>query len=232
MEDIAPQLIESVKAEFRNAYENSHKIQRLLEAVQQGTATYEEAREYSLEVSRLIGQAYEKYISSASLPDGTMYYNIASRLVPSTVDENYRLVADYAEAVQKALNQKAGIGLKAQVAALNEDRVDGLVELAASAEQYDKVSGKLLTAFDTFSQSVVDETIQKNVDFQGRTGLRPTVRRKSTGRCCRWCTALAGEYTYPDVPKDVYRRHENCRCSVVYDPGDGRKQNVHSKRWL
>ena len=231
MEDIAPLLIQQITTEFRNAYEKSAKIQRLLEAVKQGAATYEEAREYSLEVSRLVGLAYEKYISSASLPDGKMYYNIASRLLPDTLDENYRLVADYSAAVQKSLNEKARLGLREQRATLDEDRVNGLVELAASGEQYDEVSGTLLTAFETFSQNVVDETIRANVDFHGRAGLRPTVRRKSTGKCCRWCSALAGEYTYPDVPRDVYRRHENCRCGVIYDPGDGRKQNVWSKRW-
>lgn len=231
MEDIAPLLIQQITTEFRNAYEKSAKIQRLLEAVKLGAATYEEAREYSLEVSRLVGLAYEKYISSASLPDGKMYYNIASRLLPDTLDENYRLVADYSAAVQKSLNEKARLGLKEQCATLDEDRVNGLVELAASGEQYDEVSGTLLTAFETFSQNVVDETIRANVDFHGRAGLRPTVRRKSTGKCCRWCSALAGEYTYPDVPRDVYRRHENCRCGVIYDPGDGRKQNVWSKRW-
>ena len=79
MEDIAPLLIQQITTEFRNAYEKSAKIQRLLEAVKQGAATYEEARDYSLEVSRLVGLAYEKYISFASLPDGKMYYNIASR---------------------------------------------------------------------------------------------------------------------------------------------------------
>ena len=231
MEDIAPLLIQQITTEFRNAYEKSAKIQRLLEAVKLGAATYEEAREYSLEVSRLVGLAYEKYISSASLPDGKMYYNIASRLLPDTLDENYRLVADYSAAVQKSLNEKARLGLKEQCATLDEDRVNGLVELAASGEQYDEVSGTLLTAFETFSQNVVDETIRANVDFHGRAGLRPTVRRKPTGKCCRWCSALAGEYTYPDVPRDVYRRHENCRCGVIYDPGDGRKQNVWSKRW-
>lgn len=231
MEDIAPLLIQQITTEFRNAYEKSAKIQRLLEAVKLGAATYEEAREYSLEVSRLIGLAYEKYISSASLPDGKMFYNIASRLLPDTLDENYRLVADYSAAVQKSLNEKARLSLREQRANLDEDRVNGLVELAVSGEQYDEVSGKLLTAFETFSQNVVDETIRANVDFHGRAGLRPTVRRKSTGKCCRWCSALAGEYTYPDVPRDVYRRHENCRCGVLYDPGDGRKQNVWSKRW-
>ena len=28
------------------------------------------------------------------------------------------------------------------------------------------------------------------------------------------------------------RRHENCRCVVEYDPGDGKKQNVYSKKWV
>lgn len=230
MEDIAPQLIEAVKAEFQNAYENSGKIQRLLLAVKQGTATYEQAQQYAIEVSRLIGQAYEKYISSASLPDGTMYYNIASRLLPASLDENYRLVADYAKRVQESLNKQAGLGLKAQVAAFDEDRVNGLVQLAASKEQYDEVGGQLLRKFETYSQSIVDHTIQANVDFQGRSGLRPVVYRRSNGRCCDWCRALVGKYDYP-VEREVYRRHENCRCTVLYDPGDGRKQDVHTKRW-
>lgn len=31
------------------------------------------------------------------------------------------------------------------------------------------------------------------------------------------------------MPKDIYRRHDNCKCSVEYDPGKGRKrQAVHS----
>ena len=50
---------------------------------------------------------------------------------------------------------------------------------------------------------------------------------------CKRCSSLAGVYEYPDVPEDVYRRHENCRCTVEYDPGDGKKlQNVHTKKWI
>ena len=51
------------------------------------------------------------------------------------------------------------------------------------------------------------------------------------GGCCEWCRALAGTYSYPDVPKDVYRRHQRCRCTVDYYPGNGKIQNVHSKQW-
>lgn len=233
MEDVVPQLVEIIIGEFRRAYESSSKIQNLLAKVKNGTATYAQAQEYSLEVSRLIGAAYQKHISSAALPDGRMYYNIASRLVPSTMDENYQLVSNYAVEVQKKLNERAKVGLKAQPAEKDQDRIDGLVELASNAEQYDDVSDKLLSAFENYSQSIVDDTIQKNADFHYSSGLSPKIIRKTTGNCCPWCRSLAGFHNYPLDDREVYQRHSNCRCTVLYDPADGSKsfQNVHSKEW-
>ncbi len=233
MEDITPKLIEDVTGEFHRLYDSSSTIQGLLKKIQQGTATYAEAQEYSLEVSRLIGKAYEKHISSASLPDGRMYYNIASRLIPSTLDENYRLVSDYATKAQQALNQKAGIGLKAQTAPQNEDRVNGLVNAVSNAEWYDDVSGLLLRAIENISQNIVDRTVQANADFHAKAGLSPKIIRKAERKCCKWCQSLAGEFDYDNLPDDIYRRHENCRCTVLYDPADGSKklQNVHTKKW-
>ena len=232
MEDVAPALITDVIDEFHRLYEQSDKIRVLLGKVKEGTATFAEAQQYSLEVSRLIGVAYEKHISSAVLPDGRMYYNIASRLIPDTLDENYKAVSDYAVEILKKLNENARIGLKAKAAEKDADRINGLVNLASSAEQYDDVSEKLLTAFENFSQSIVDKTIQTNADLHYRAGLTPKIIRKSERKCCEWCANLAGEYDYPtDMPDDVFRRHENCRCTVEYDPGSGKRQNVHTKGW-
>ena len=233
MEDIAPALIADVTDEFHRLYEKSDRIRYLLEKVREGTATYAEAQQYSLEVSRLIGAAYEKHVSSAVLPDGRMYYNISSRLIPATLDENYKAVSDYAVKVQKKLNENARIGIAAKAAEKDADRVEGLVNLASSADQYDDVAGQLQTAFENYSQSIVDKTIQANASLQYRAGLSPKIIRRAERKCCRWCSDLAGEYEYPGVPDDVYRRHENCRCTVLYDPADGkrRRQNVHTKRW-
>ena len=69
------------------------------------------------------------------------------------------------------------------------------------------------------------------VNFQGRSGLTPKIIRKAERKCCDWCAQLAGEYDYPDIPDDVYRRHERCQCTVEYDPGEGRRQNVHTRQW-
>ena len=234
MEDITPQLVENVTGEFHRLYDASGKISSLLAKVKAKTATYAEAQEYALEVSRLIGQAWQKYVKADTLPDGKMYYNIASRLIPAVLDENHALVAGYAVEVQKGLNDRAGIGLKAQKAELDGDRVDGLVELVSNAERYDQVSGKLLSAFENFSQHAVDETIRKNADLHYNTGLSPKIIRRSNGKCCAWCRSLAGSHDYPAFDRDVYRRHDNCRCTVLYDPADGSKelQDVHTRNWI
>ena len=233
MEDVAPQLAENVTGEFRRLYDASGKIKGLLAKVKAKTATYAEAQEYAIEVSRLIGQAWAKCVTPDTLPEGRMYYNIAARLVPAALDENHELVAGYAAEVQKGLNDRAGIGLKVQRAEQDRDRVKGLVELACSTEQYEDTESRLLSAFENFSQHIVDETIRRNAELHHNAGLSPKIIRRSTGKCCRWCQALAGTYDYPDVDRDVYRRHDNCRCTVLYDPADGSKsvQNVHTRRW-
>ena len=82
-----------------------------------------------------------------------------------------------------------------------------------------------------FSQSIVDDAIRTNAEFHSKAGMSPKIIRKLAGGCCNWCRTVAGTYTYPDVPKDVYRRHQRCRCTVDYHPGSGKVQNVHTKRW-
>lgn len=234
MEDITPRLIEAITEDFRNAYDGSRKIQDLLDRVKKGTATHAQAQEYSLEVSRLIGQAYQRNISSAVLPDGRMYYNIASRLIPSTLDENYNLVSRYSMDIQQRLNERAGTKLKAQAPVKDEERVDRIVDMASNAEEYDTVADGLLRAMENYSQSIVDETVRANAEFQHKTGLSPMIIRKATHKCCDWCSSLAGRFRYPaEIPDDVFRRHKSCRCIVDYDPDGTEKnfQNVHTKYW-
>ncbi len=80
-------------------------------------------------------------------------------------------------------------------------------------------------------QSVVDDTIAKNVEFHASAGLQPKIVRRYAGNGCKWCVNLAGMYDYP-VKQEIYRRHDNCRCIVEYFPGDGRGvQNAHTKEW-
>ena len=55
------------------------------------------------------------------------------------------------------------------------------------------------------------------------------ISHNTMGSCCKWCDSLEGKYLYPDdVPKDVYRRHDRCHCTVTY-VNNRRGQNVWRK---
>ena len=232
MEDVAPELLKRIRTEFSSAVEQSGKLKAIEEKIFKGTATYAEANEYAIEAGRLLAGAYKNNISAAVLPDGKMYYNIADRVIGQTMKEDYQIISDVSAQIQKSLNEAAGIGINAIVPEMNTDRVMGIINRVSTAEKYNDVAWILQEPVVNFSQSIVDDTIKVNSEFHAEAGLTAKIVRKLAGGCCKWCSSLAGTYVYPDVPKDVYRRHENCRCTVDYTPEKGRKsQNVCTKKW-
>ena len=231
MEDVAPELLKRIRAEFDGAVEQSSTLKGVEEKILKGTATYAEANQYAIEVGKILANAYKNNISSDVLPDGKLYYNIADRIISPTMKNNYDLISKVSLQVQKALNNAAGIGINAIQPEMNMDRVEGIVNRVSDAENYDDVSWILQEPIINFSQSIVDAFVKENSEFQGKAGLSPKIVRKLSGGCCEWCSRLAGTYTYPDVPDDVYRRHQRCKCTVEYDPGTGKRQNVHTKEW-
>ena len=230
-EDIAPALLDAIRQDFERNLGGRQRAVQLLEKIQAGGANYADAGDYAEEVGTALADAFRANLSSSVLPDGRMYYNIADRVVRPLLEQDHALVAEAAQTVQQSLNTAAGLGLKPQAVPLNESRVQGLLDKISNAEQYDTVAWVLGEPVKNFSRAIVDESIRRNVDFQGGAGLRPRVIRRVVANCCRWCGRLAGTYTYPEVPQEVYQRHEYCRCTVEYDPGDGRRQNVHTKQW-
>lgn len=231
VEDIVPSLLKKIKSEFEGARLDSEVLKDLLSKLHHSKASYLDANQYAIEIGEILSKALGASLTNETLPDGKMYYNIAQRVLTDVLERNYELVSDYTEQVQKNLNSEAKIGLTAQVPELNQDRIDGLVNRLASEESFDDVKWLLVDPIVIFSQSIVDDSIRKNAEFHHKVGLSPKIVRRVVGHPCKWCKSLEGSYNYPEVPKDIYRRHGNCRCTVDYHPGNGKKQNVHTKKW-
>lgn len=231
VEDIVPSLLKKIKSEFEGARLDSEVLKDLLSKLDHSKASYLDANQYAIEIGEILSKALGASLTNETLPDGKMYYNIAQRVLTDVLGRNYELVSDYTEQVQNNLNSEAKIGLAAQVPELNQDRIDGLVNRLASEESFDDVKWLLVDPIVIFSQSIVDDSIRKNVEFHHKSGLQPEIVRKSAYHCCEWCQEVQGIYKYPRVPKDIYRRHQRCRCTVDYDPKSGKVQNVWSKAW-
>ncbi len=229
-DDVLPALLEEVQDNFGQEFGKSEVVVKALKTLEAKKATYANANDFAIEVGEILSKALTTSVTADKLPDGKMYYNIAKRLLEPVLQQNHELVADYSSKVQTILNEKAKISLAAQPVELNQDRINGFIERFSKEDKFDDVKWLLGDPIVNFTQSIVDDSIKKNAEFHAKAGLQPKIVRKTAGRCCKWCQSLAGSYNYPDVPKDVYRRHQNCRCTVDYKPGDGKKKNIWSKK--
>lgn len=81
-------------------------------------------------------------------------------------------------------------------------------------------------SLETFSQNIFDEYIEANVAFRTRSGKKTVIIRRELGRCCDWCRSLAGIYDYDNAPREVYMRHDNCRCLVTF-----KNENGYTDAW-
>ena len=229
--DVLPGILQEVQEKFERDFGKSEIVRNAFATLEAKKATYKTANEFAIEIGEILSKALGASISADKLPNGKMYYNIAQRLLTDVLGRNHELVSGYASDVQKNLNDKAKIGLKVQVPELNLDRIAGIVNRFSSEENFEDVSWLLGEPIVNFTQSIIDDSIQKNAEFHHRSGLQPEIVRKSYFHCCEWCQEVQGNYKYPRVPKDVYRRHQHCRCIVDYDPKNGKTQNVWTKKW-
>ena len=140
MEDVAPELLKKIRSEFICAIGQSSELKDIEEKIAKGIATYAEANQYAVEAGNILASAYKNNISSEILPDGKIYYNIADRVIGTTMKEDYDLISDVSMRIQKDLNEAAEIGLNAVAPEMNEDRISGIINRVSAAENYDDVA--------------------------------------------------------------------------------------------
>lgn len=233
MEDMAPALLEKIQSAFQSKFEKSGEISELYSLVRSGEATYRQAQDFAVETGKILSEVFTENISSGILPNGKLYYNIAERIIPPMLKNNYNLTADIAKEIQDTINRAAGLNITAVKPELNQDKINGIVDIVSGADKYDDISYMLRDPIVNFTQCVVDDTVKANADMQYKAGLSPKIVRTSTGKCCEWCSRITGTYDYESVKKtgnNVFRRHKNCNCLVEFVTDKG-VQNVHSKRW-
>ena len=229
MADLAKDLVGAVRRAFTRNCKSDTVISGIERTLKKNGVSYREAEEYAARLGELLAQAYQKTITPDMLPDGKLDEAMAEELLRSLLTQNYQQAAEVAARVQTSLNRAAGIGMKGLIPEQREDRLTGLIQKAASYDSYEKASWVLDEPVVNYTQSAVEDTIEKNAGAHYRSGLHPKIKRISVGGCCKWCNSLAGTHDYP-VPREIYRRHERCRCLVLYDPGDGKIQDAHTKK--
>lgn len=230
MADIGAELLEKIRAYFKKKCQGDAYIQSVLGKVAAGTAQMEEISLLSQSIGFRASQAISEYVNVAALPDGKMYYNIADTILSGVLKDNYEIINSAAAECQRALDRKMGINIEPQRAPYHAERVQAVAGAASAPDiSEEKMVRRMTSTTENITRSFYDDYVETNVKYRSEAGLECFIIRSDHGGCCKWCAALAGKYHYPEeVPKDVYRRHDNCTCTVTYT--NGRKaQDVWSK---
>ncbi|MCD8200726.1 MAG: hypothetical protein LUD47_01455 [Clostridia bacterium] len=237
--DVSPNLLKKVQTSFENSLNSNATANSLMQKIDNGSSSYAVAEKYAIEVGEALSESFEKNLSSSVLPDGKMYWHIGESVIDPMFEESYEKAKSAAVKVQTNKNTKNNVHLSARDPDKYVRGKDGaagtIIGKLCQADQYDDAAWMLRDEAALFAVEVVDNALERNVDFQGQNGYAAKIVRTASDNCCPWCAEVEGEYEYPlsDNQRDVYRRHDNCKCAVDYEPGDhsGQVQDVWSKEW-
>jgi len=232
MEDIGKELCERVREVFEQRNSSNAFMVWLKDEIARGTATMRDTSLYSQTLGIHLRRAIKEVVTPDELPDSTLYYNIAHSILEPLLRDTYEDVNAVCAEVQRKLDDKAGIHLAPQKADFPAERVRAAAGSASTRDTPAHGIEVLERTSENITAAFSDDYMKVNADFRSRAGLDTYIERRDDGKCCEWCSKIAGRYSYPDkAPKDIFRRHDNCGCTVEYVCSKGR-QNVWSKKWV
>lgn len=126
MKDITPELQKSVLSDFYNMVEEDNKIQGILTG-EDKRATLTQVSKQAERLGEYAVRSLKKNLTDETLPDGTLYWNIAKGVIPPLMREVQKVATDMAVRVQTREDKKAGIGLKPVRPVFNQERIEAVM---------------------------------------------------------------------------------------------------------
>lgn len=204
-EDIKEPFLEALRADKRATY--------LIGEIEAGRGTYETASEYAVRVGEILASILRKNAPLVSIDEWDL-----ENLIPKSLGLDHSIVVYACEIVQNNMNADAGLGIKFVMPEFDSDRAYGLVTELQDNPEFTNIEDSFYDQLANFSQNIVDDAIRDNADLMTRAGIRSMIIRTAEFGACPWCRAVAGSYDYAEVNRgdDVWRRHDNCRCTISF----------------
>lgn len=230
MADRIPSELETeVRRRFSELFEKNKTVEGIYKKIKQGIATYDDASLFSQEVGGILADVF-KGIDLSKVDLNDLAYNV----VWNAANQNISLSNLVCESVQSALNESAGIGLNPVIPKLDARKIEGISDLVYNSTDEEALKVVLNEPLITNVMQNVDDWVQTNADFQYESGLKPIIVRTWSGsrpshdtKHTDWCESLAGTYDYSSrMDKDVFKRHEGCRCKIEYFPNKKAKGRI------
>lgn len=215
-----------LKKQLDELLKKDTELLKISEKIRNNKANFEDTAKYSEIVSNYIAKVIQDNVGNISSPMGKEY------VCKELLNSYYSSINDVLGKVQVSVDSKNNIHIRPQQAPVPTERIEQIAHsLEDTTVSEDVIKRRSGSPVANVAKSFHDDFIKKNATFRNKAGLKCYITRHSSGNCCKWCSSIAGKYLYKDAPHDVFRRHDNCNCTVTYENGKQR-QNVWSKeKW-
>lgn len=216
--------VEQVLAAYEKLTRQNSRIKALEKKLADGTITMKEGAELNDLRARAFGRALSGKVLDIAQGERE---SACTELLRKRCDDT----DEVAKAAQRGALSRQGLNLTPPTAPFEEDRARKIGHsLEDDTVPDETIQRRAKSATETMIRSQYDRNMKQGAKTCAEAGLKTYIIRDSASGCCKWCDEVAGKFVYGSEPKDVYRRHDNCSCSVVYESGRG-KQNVWSKQY-
>ena len=223
MDEQTRALYQQLLGELYRRMADDPEIRRALRRIEEGKATFRDTAVWSDRSAELLGDVFSEVIAD-------MPAEARESLCKALLRERYDSTFDLCGEVQEALDERLGISLKPVKPKFPAERVQqiahSLLDPTVAAATIERRAGAPVA---TVSKSFHDDYIRENASARTDLGFKCYLDRIAAPGCCKWCTSVAGKYIYGSHPDDIFRRHDNCACTVTFENGRER-QDVWSKR--
>lgn len=220
-DEIRLQLAEAVRSDKRAA--------AVLKKIAEGKADFIDTMTYALISGRLTGEQ----LSDVILEFSEGREELAEALLRDRCEDINAKCA----AVQTTLDEKQGVHLAPRKSAFPTERAATFAHSLTDPTVSDEtIKRRARSVSENITVTFHDDFIKENVRFRDRLGLKCYVERTTAGDCCPWCSGIAGRYEMRHQPPDLFGRHDNCDCIIVYDGqvlrGQLGENGRRGRRWV
>jgi hypothetical protein len=216
----------AIRAELDERLSADKRLAAIAEKISAGKADFSDTARYSQIVSHIMGEVISQHIGEITVPLGKQM------VCKELLKDHYKAINDILGEVQASVDDKLGIHLKPVKAPFPTERVDTAAHsLEDPTVPEETIKRRARSTTENIANSMHDDYIKENAKTRTQAGLKCYLVRDAGGGCCKWCQALAGRFDYATAPDDIFRRHDNCTCTVTYECGRQRQDVWSKKTW-
>ena len=218
-----------IRAQLSEAIRSDRRAAAILKKIAAGRANFSDTMDYSLICGRLTGSQLAEAVLELS--------EDREELAEALLHDRYEDINARCAEVQTALDDKQGLHLAPQKADFPAERAAKFAHSLLDPTVTDEtIKRRARSVSENITVTFHDDFIRENAAFRDRAGLKCYVERTTSGGCCDWCSNVAGRYLMQEQPEGLFRRHDNCDCTIVYDGqvlrGQSGVNGRRGRRWV